>query len=146
MQGKSVTKGGAETREAFRKIRSEFGPALNKVSRLAMQPVLKEARANAPKDSGRLKKSLQLRLMKGRSKLAPETRVGVSGRSHALRYVHLAEFGRAGEGGYAGSRFMTRAWESTRGEVHHIIATQWPRILAERIAYLKSKGVGRIKL
>jgi HK97 gp10 family phage protein len=146
MRGRATVKGGTETREAFRQIRSEFGPALNKVSRLAMAPVLKEARANAPKDTGRLKKSLVLRLVKGRPKNAPETRVGVSGRSRALRYSHLAEFGRAGAGGYPGSRFMTRAFESTRGEVHHLIATHWPRILAERIAYLKSKGVGKVKL
>lgn len=145
---KTTVTGGKETRDAFRKITSNLGPALNKVSRLAMVPMLKEARALAPKDSGALRKSLSIRRVKGSPSLAPGHWIGARGRS--LRIIHLAEFGRPddenGVGGYPGSRFMTRAYEATKGNVQDIIAEQWPRILEERIAYLKSKGIGKFKL
>lgn len=145
---KSTVTGAKQTRDAFRKITSSFGPALNKMGRLALKPMLKAARANAPVDSGELKKALIIRRVKGSPSLTPvhivRARGRVAGRSH------FAEFGRApgvdGKGGYPGSRFLTRAFEDTKAEQQNIIKKEWPRILAERIAYLKSKGIGKVRI
>lgn len=144
----STATGAKQTRDAFRKITSEFGPALNKVGRLAMRPMLAEARRNAPVDSGLTKRSLTIARVKGSPTMAPQHVVRVRGK--AAGRSHFAEFGRApnaeGKGGYAGSRFMTRAFETTKDQQQEIIRREWPQILAERIAYLKSKGIGRVKL
>lgn len=74
--------------------------AIRKASRIALRPVVDEARANAPKKTGRLKRSIKLRSIK-RSRSRVGSRVTSSGTDNNFKgrtfYGGFLEFGwRAG--------------------------------------------------
>lgn len=106
----------------------------NQASRYALQPTLRQAKANAPRDKGVLKKSLVVRQdpnaprAKPRHVVGPSKSVKERGRRPAWT-AHLVEFGTAPHAqrgwfgrliwhpGIRGTRFLTRAFEATKDQV-----------------------------
>lgn len=120
MAARSRVTGHRETAANLRALARYSPTPVSEASRKALAPTLAEARANAPVDTGALRKSLVVR--KARSpRDQPQHMVGPRRGSDPVRYAHLTEFGRApgadGSGGITGLRWLTAAFESTKGEV-----------------------------
>lgn len=127
----STVTGGKTIARRFKYAVPGLVPAINEASRAALKPLLAAARANAPVDDGDLRRSLAIkRLRSARERpvhaVGPRADfVGKDGERPA-RVAHLTEFGRAanasGHGEIQGTRWFTRAFESTSAEVLRIFA------------------------
>ena len=119
---------------ALREVAPQAVTGMNNAARKALQPVLKQARANAPVDDGDLKKALTIKRdgkaprRQSRFVVGPSAAYTGKDGSKPVRYAHLTEFGRA-DGSRAGTRWMTRAWEQTQGGILDTLGKEtWPEI------------------
>lgn len=128
---KSRVTGGRETAAAMRQLAGLVAGPANSASKHALEPTLGAAAENLKAD-GSIRSGLLLRSLLIKRQRSPKTkpiyRVGPDAASDARRYAHLVEFGTLPHlvgGRFAGAqhpgtkptRFMTRAFESTREEV-----------------------------
>lgn len=139
---KSTVTGGAAVARRLRQITPGLTVPLNQASRKAMRPMLRAAKANAPKDDGDLKKSLIVKNRKGTTIVGPSSKyVGKDG-AKPVRYAHLTEFGRA-DGSMAGTRWLTRAFETTKDLVIETFGREIGPAIEKRAAYLAKKAGGK---
>lgn len=125
----------------LRKVAALVAPAANEASKRAMEPMLAEAKANAPVRSGRLKRDLVLRRAKDSPKTRPVYLIGVKPDSPARAYAHLIEFG-LGPVKNA-TPFMTMAFETCRESALQIWGRTFGPALeksAARIAARRARG------
>lgn len=113
--------GAADIAAAFAAVGGNLATPMAAASRKALRPMLKQAKATAPVDSGDLKKSLTVKRSRRVPKGVVEHQVGPSkdyvgaDGSKPIRYAHLTEFGKA-DGSQKGTRWMSRAFEETKAE------------------------------
>lgn len=138
-----------QTQMNLRELGQYVSTPANAAARKALRPTLAEAKANAPVRFGFLKKALTIK--KGRSpKARPKFRVGPDAAAEGpngekpVRYAHLSEWGRApnknGKGGYKGTRWLTRAYQSTRDGVSAIFGAEIGPAMEKRAAQLAKKA------
>jgi hypothetical protein len=135
------------TKAAMRKIAGLVAPAANEAGKRSLEPQLAVTKENAPSRSGRLKKDLILRRLRGTPKTRPVYAVGIRPGSTAIRYAHVLEWGRAanasGAGGMVGTRYFTRAFDATKENAIRIWGKTFGPALeksAARIAARNAKG------
>ncbi len=142
---KSTVTGGRDVAKRLRQVVPGLAVPLNEASRKALAPMLRMARATAPKDNGLLRKSLIIKRARRSSKMRPVHLVGATG--IAVHYAHLAEFGRApgadGSGGSEGSRFLTKAFDATAAQALKILGLELPAAIERRVQKLAAKGNNR---
>ncbi len=120
MSGSKITGADALAR-ALASLEGSVTAPINAAARKALQPMLRAAKAAAPRDDGDLQKSLTIKRTKS-PKSKPKHVVGPAanyvGKDGAkpVRYAHLTEFGSA-DGTKAGTRWMTGAFEETANQV-----------------------------
>lgn len=128
---RSTVTGGKEIARRFKYAVPGLVPAINEASRKALKPMLAAARANAPIDDGDLRKSLAIvrrRSARERPVHAVGPRADYVGKDgeKPVRIAHVTEFGRApnadGKGAIEGTRWFTRAFESTAATSLRIFA------------------------
>ena len=111
---------------------------LNEASRKALRPLVAATKANAPVDSGDLKRTIGIRRVRS-PKIRPVHVVAPS-----VRYAHIPEFGRApnadGNGEIIGQRFMTRAFEATSAAVLKALELEIPEAIRRRVAKIAAKA------
>jgi len=125
-----------EVRENFKKIKNGLDVPMRTTLQKAARPVVSVAKKNAPKESGVLRKSLKMFRVPRLPSGYVEYKIGASGK--ARLYAHLAEWGRFGH--YAGTRFMTRTFDSEAQPTIERFKALWPAELEKRIKYLATKG------
>jgi len=145
---KSTVTGGKATARAMRELVPGLAVPLNEASRKAMKPLLAATRANVPVDKGTLRRSLTIKRAKS-PKIRPVHLVGPrsdfqSGDDRPVKYAHIVEFGRApnadGRGGFPGTRFATRAFESTAATVLKVLELELPEAILRRVAKIRAKA------
>ncbi len=136
--------GHRSTATAFRRIVPGLKAPIGYASRKALQPMLKAARANAPVDSGDLKKSLAIkrdsRARKNvvRNVIGPRADyVGKNG-DKPVKYSHVIEFGSA-DGTVKGSRWLTRAFEESKDETIRIFREEIGPAIEKQAAKVAAK-------
>jgi HK97 gp10 family phage protein len=138
-----------QTKLNLRELGQYVSTPANAAARKALRPTLAEAKSNAPKKSGLLRKSLTIK--KSRSQKArPKFRVGPDAATEGpngekpIKYAHITEFGRApnkgGKGGMKGTRWLTRAYESTRDGVSAIFGAEIGPAIEKHAARLAQKA------
>lgn len=149
MAKRSTMTGGAATARVLRQIVPGLAVPLNEASRKAMKPMLAAAKANAPKDTGALRRSLTVKRRRSPKDkpvhvVGPrKDATGKDGRK-PVKYAHIVEWGRAagkdGKGAMAGTRFLTRAFESTSEQVLRLFGAEIGPAIERRAAKLAARG------
>jgi hypothetical protein len=134
-----------DARRAFRELARNLAAPMNEASKRSLDPTLAAAKENVPVRTGRLKRALAIVRAKDSPKTKPRYFVGPD-RKRKVFYGHLVEWGRPdnadGKGGVKGTRFLTRAFDSTKTRIPQIWgATIGPAIEkhAARLAQRKAK-------
>jgi HK97 gp10 family phage protein len=150
MASRSRVTGYRETIAAFRELARYVAIPANEASRYALAPTLAAAKANAPKRSGLLRRSLTIRRSTRGSKLKPRHYVGPDNSvvgpkgEKPIKYAHIDEFGRApnkdGKGRVQGTRFLTRAYEETKELVVKRFGERMGPAIEARAAKLAKNG------
>jgi HK97 gp10 family phage protein len=138
-----------QTQMNLRELGQYVSTPANSAARKALRPTLAEAKSNAPKKYGLLRKSLTIKKSRS-SKYRPKFRVGPVASAEGpngekpIKYAHITEFGRApnksGKGGMKGTRWLTRAYESTRDGVSAIFGAEIGPAIEKRAAKLAQKA------
>lgn len=144
---KAVT-GHGEAAKTMRELNKVLVPAARSATKASFEPTLAAAKQNLRDDgsvlTGALLRSMVVRLIKRSPKLSPRYVVTPDPKSK-VRHAHLVEFGRApnadGKGGYAGTRFLTRAFKSTVGQVPVI----WGRKFGEAFERHAKRVAAKVK-
>ncbi len=134
--------GDRETARAFRQLAKFVSVPTNSASRFALRPMLAEAKRNAPKRSGLLKKSLGIKRDTRSPKLRPVHWIGPLARfKDVFRYAHLTNFGHLNRDGSVtvGTRWMDRAFEATKDEVVRRFGDRIGTELEKRAARVRAK-------
>lgn len=158
-----AVRGARETSRALRELARQVSVPLNATSRFALQPTLKQARANVNalplnEETGTLAKALTIKKKGRSSKLNPVHQVGPDsgvekwtqyGFRRPVKYAHLIEFGTAphyqpGRGimhpGISPTPFLTPAFFATRDEVVKRFGAKIGPEMEKRAARLRAKG------
>ncbi|RWN33433.1 HK97-gp10 family putative phage morphogenesis protein [Mesorhizobium sp.] len=159
-----AVRGARETSRALRELAKQVAVPLSATSRFALQPTLKQAKANAralplKEKTGTLAASLVIKQKPRTSKVNPTFQVGPDsgvqrqtafGLRKPVKYAHLVEFGTAphyqpGRGvvhpGTAPRPFLTPAFHSTKEEVVKRFGKKIGPEMEKRAAKLKAKAV-----
>ncbi len=151
MAKRSTVTGGKAVVKALRHVVPGLAVPLNEASRKALAPMLSTARANAPRRTGALAKSLAIKRAKS-AKARPvhlvgprKDYVGPSGEK-PVRYAHLAEFGsvprfngKRMDRGTPPQPFLTPAFEATKNLVLEIFGREIGPAIERRIKKLAKK-------
>jgi hypothetical protein len=150
--GRSKFVGARETAAAMKKIVPGLRSGMIATSRAALRPMLRAAKAGAPRDKGLLRKALAIKQASKR-KLRPSFIVGprndVVGPDgeRPIRYAHLTEFGRAagknGKGGMPGTRWLTAAFKATAGAVLDTMERELPKEIEKAAAKVARQAAAR---
>lgn len=127
MSGSKIS-GADDLARALATLRGAIGAPINASSRKALIPMRAAARRNAPVDKGNLKKSLTIKADGKASKSRPRFVVGPDASyqiddDRPVKYAHVVELGPA-DGSRPGARFLTAAFEETKGETLKILGAE----------------------
>jgi hypothetical protein len=128
--------GAKDTARAFRELARYVATPSNEACRYALGPTLSEARKNAPKKTGELRRSLAIRRDPESPKSRPRFLVGPRRGSPAVRYAHLVEFFNDGPG----KGFFTAAFEATKDLVVRRFNERIGPAIEKRAAKLAAKA------
>jgi HK97 gp10 family phage protein len=83
-----------------------------RIYRAAAKPLIQQARANAPKDSGLLRRSIkELPIARRQDAIYVGPKLSKTSKKKQPFYAHWIEYGKEG---FEGVRYMQRAYESTK--------------------------------
>ncbi len=149
---RSKIEGARETAAALKKIVPGMRSGIIATSRAALRPMLRAAKAGAPRDTGTLRKSLTIKQASKR-KLRPTFLVGPSNEvvgpdgERPIRTAHFTEFGRApnanGKGGMPGTRWLTAAFKATAGSVLDTMERELPKEIERAAAKVARQRAAR---
>jgi HK97 gp10 family phage protein len=83
-----------------------------RIYRAAAKPLIQQAKANTPKDTGLLRKSIkELPIARRQDAIYVGPKISKTSKKQQPFYAHWIEYGKEG---YQGVRYMQRAYESTK--------------------------------